>query len=347
MGVLTFVARQISQAPEICRPKAMMGLIQEEGDLETSSICSCQSIEQAEVEMDDASSMGEAFSDADDERSDDEDLEESVQLDDELCDESSDEDDEEEESVASSARFTRVESPELVHCVTSSQGTPEVCDEDLDDHDSSSRFCDYEGHSTEIIDRVLALDSETIKLPSSDMYPSSKSKRILSTLFEDEPDLEESMDTPKRLRCTLSTQSPMASLFLGPSAYDSLGKADVRDTGESPFSIQEAEQDRQLSEELTEPETGSERESTPVPLLSPPPSPLCVESEKGQLTTVCEWPSNLAVDYALTMATGLRAHSPKSLLRLDEERITAYYKEIDCGSTSLTPLLQGIRVNLD
>jgi hypothetical protein len=140
----------------------------------------------------------------------------------------------------------------------------------------------------------------------------------------------------------------MTNLFLGPSAYDY--EAIVEKGRESPVSpFFEQEQDRQLSAELEETELVPNRESTPVPLLSPPPSPLCVESDKGQLTTVCEWPSNLAIDSALTMITGLRAHSPASLARLDleeEDRFGSDYQQLSTG-TSLTPLLRGIQMNLD
>mmetsp|Transcript_14910 Transcript_14910/g.24669 ORF Transcript_14910/g.24669 Transcript_14910/m.24669 type:complete len:424 (-) Transcript_14910:59-1330(-) len=326
-GVVNFVSRQMYQAPEVYRPQPMLGRIEEEGrssDSDASSSCS----DEAAVEMDDeASAMSEEeSSDADDERSDDG-SDDDVEGHDEENDEASTSD----EMPISLPFSNRPVSP----TGTQSHGTPEVCDED-------DRFFDYDDHCIDIIDKVLAMDASQL---SSEMAPSPRSKRILSSLFNDDDPSSDFNDTPKRMRST--TRSPvesMTSLFLGPSAYEYNSIEKQREFAVSPFS--EEEQDRQLSAELQQIDVLNDRESTPVPLLSPPPSPLCVESDKGQLTTVCEWPCNLAIDSALTMITGLRAHSPASLARLDmeeEDRIGAYYG----NGTSLTPLLQGIRVDLE
>lgn len=335
-GVVNFVARQMYQAPEIHRPQPMLGRIAEEeesSDSDASSSCS-DDIEEAAVEMDDeASAMSEEeSSDADDERSDD------GSEDDEG--EHEDENDEASTSSKDMPISLPFSSRPASRIGTESHCTPEVCDED-------DRFFDYDDHCTDIIDKVLALDASTAAQLSSEMAPSPRSKRILSSLFNDDDQSSDFNDTPKRMRSTFSSRSSkesMTSLFLGPSAYDYESTENQRNFAVSPFS--EQEQDRQLSEELQETDLVSDRESTPVPLLSPPPSPLCVESDKGQLTTVCEWPCNLAIDSALTMINGLRAHSPASLARLDmeeEDRIGAYYG----SGTSLTPLLQGIRVDLE
>jgi hypothetical protein len=356
-GIVNFVARQVCQAPEIYRPRPMLGGIAENDDADASSACS-EPLGEAELDMDDqgSASSEDDSTDADDERSDDED--EEVDEDDERIDgseqEESDEDENDDDSTSSEmshaesvAKERRLDSPPILgdcFAISASQGTPEVCDEE----ESYYNFEDYDEQSTNIIDKVLALNSATSQLPSTDISPSSRSKRILSSLFSDDDRSIDYTDTPKRMRCTLSTPA-MADLFLGPSAYDALEEPKRGDTTVSPFSEQEAEQDKVLSEELAEAEAEpvNDRESTPVPLLSPPPSPLCVESDKGQLTTVCEWPSNLAVDCAL-LITGQRTHSPVSFVGFEEEedRFVAYYQGLDSG-TSLTPLLKGIRVSLD
>mmetsp|Transcript_16031 Transcript_16031/g.23590 ORF Transcript_16031/g.23590 Transcript_16031/m.23590 type:complete len:443 (-) Transcript_16031:42-1370(-) len=174
------------------------------------------------------------------------------------------------------------------------------------------------------------------------------SKRYLSSIFTDEDttnrrDLTDRKDATKRTKCN---KTPLQDLFLGSSLYDHVIK--LRDATVSPFSVYDSDNDKQLSEELLESDFIRNRESTPVPLLSPPPSPLCVESDRGQLTTVCEWPSNLAVDNALTMVASLRAHSPTSLLKIEEDeedRIMSFYQSIEPGTT-LTPLMNGISVGL-
>lgn len=154
-------------------------------------------------------------------------------------------------------------------------------------------------------------------------------KRVLSV-----PSFEQELvgsDTPKRMRCTISSHSPiMPEITLGPPAFVV------------------AEENRRLYEELRQPDLDEFRSSTPVPLISPPPSPLKVESNQGP-TTVCEWPSNLAIDSALTAVRGMRAPSPGALQQLEaeeEDRIFAFLKKKDqsysTGATSVTPLLKGI-----
>ena len=116
----------------------------------------------------------------------------------------------------------------------------------------------------------------------------------------------------------------------------------------------EDEQDRQLSEELEQDVTEQERESTPIPFLTPPASPLRVESEEGT-TTACEWPSNLTVDSAWTAAIDLRPPSPKSLQTWEQEEEERIMESTGCNhsptpydvgslTTGLTPMLKGISV---
>ena len=126
----------------------------------------------------------------------------------------------------------------------------------------------------------------------------------------------------------------------------------------SPSDDDSEEQDRQLGEELEE--AGSEpsdRVNTPIPLLTPPSSPLRVECEEGEVE-ICEWPSNLAVDAAMTAAFDLRPPSPGSFQQTweqeEEERLmTRKGAEMspeptaDEGyplSSTLTPMLRGISV---
>jgi hypothetical protein len=77
------------------------------------------------------------------------------------------------------------------------------------------------------------------------------------------------------------------------------------------------ELDRQLGEELGD-EYQGDGQDTPVPLLTPPGSPLTVEWE-GLATTLCEWPSNLIVDSAMQAAHELRPMSPTSLENLERD----------------------------
>lgn len=118
----------------------------------------------------------------------------------------------------------------------------------------------------------------------------------------------------------------------------------------------EEEMDKRLGEELLQKLKGDEAKRggespPPVPLLTPPQSPLTIEGEAGGTATLCEWPSNLAVDLALREATDLRPMTPESLQRFeyDEEARVASQptKCTDTEASALTPLLQGIYVGLD
>ena len=347
-GVVTFVARQILQAPEMYHPKALLGGIMEDDDhSDASSNCSATS-DGNEVDSDDNDSdlSDDESTDAGDEDSGidvdstegDVDVKE-IEFTDRV---QSNDDASSARSELSQAEFTsdhrRLDSPALSEACTPSQGTPDVCDEEERMKEILYEFGIDDAQCLNLIDNMLGRQHKT-----------STSKRILSSLSEDDVQDCAHFDTPKRMRCSIPTQrtSPGLTGFdLGPSAYDTLVDSTHRDLTVSPFSEQEAEHDRALGEELAQAEDGeSARERTPVPLLSPPPSPLCVESDQGQLTTMCEWPCNLAVDCAL-LVTGMRAHSPVSLAMMDEQPFTSYYYGYDTG-TSLTPLLRGIRVNLE
>lgn len=116
------------------------------------------------------------------------------------------------------------------------------------------------------------------------------------------------------------------------------------------------EQDRQLGEELREGGADRERESTPIPLLTPPSSPLRVEGNEGDVT-VCEWPSNLAVDSAMAATMVLRPPSPQNLQSWEQKEEERLMKSAEASptqpldesafSSSLTPMMRGISVEPD
>lgn len=147
-------------------------------------------------------------------------------------------------------------------------------------------------------------------------------------------------DSPKRRKPTDSyweQSSLMSSFSLGPPA--AMNSLNMR--RESPVissSDEEEELDRQLGAELQEQSRGENK--TPVPLLTPPGSPLTVHLD-GDTTTVCEWPSNLTVDSAMAAATELRPMSPASLEDLERKD---YQRKLEPEASALTPLLRGINV---
>ena len=94
----------------------------------------------------------------------------------------------------------------------------------------------------------------------------------------------------------------------------------------------DSELDGQLRDELLVLEQS--RENTPVPLLTPPHSPLMVEIG-GSRTTVCEWPSNLAVDSAMTNIKELRPLNLSSMESLGQKQ-----------SSTLTPMMRGMYVDI-
>ncbi len=82
------------------------------------------------------------------------------------------------------------------------------------------------------------------------------------------------------------------------------------------------EVDLRLAEELIEyssksPPVHSENEVEPIPLLTPPGSPIPIHSEES-VTDIFEWPSNLAVDIALTAASKLRPLSLREMEEIDK-----------------------------
>ena len=92
----------------------------------------------------------------------------------------------------------------------------------------------------------------------------------------------------------------------------------------TPFPENNYKVDCQLAEELlgcVTPNEGNSCNSNPVrpvPLLTPPASPMPIKSDES-IVEIYEWPSNLAVDNALTAVTQLRALSPSSLAKLEDD----------------------------
>jgi hypothetical protein len=87
----------------------------------------------------------------------------------------------------------------------------------------------------------------------------------------------------------------------------------------SECSLSSDQLDAQLAEELlgyTSP-SPSDIGATPIPLLTPPASPIHIQSDES-IGDICEWPSNLAVDNALTAVSKLRPLSLSSLALLVE-----------------------------
>ena len=142
-------------------------------------------------------------------------------------------------------------------------------------------------------------------------------------------------------------------LDLGQPAHSSFQERKIEQEVSSSDDEFEVETDRQLGEEL-EAKRSANEESKPVPLLTPPASPLHVYGDEGD-TTVCEWPSNLAVDSAYSSAISeTRPLSPSSLQKQeqdDEKRILQSPKYIQKKhpdpSTGLTPVVRGISVGFE
>jgi hypothetical protein len=189
----------------------------------------------------------------------------------------------------------------------------------------------------------------------------TKAKRVLSsnTLKALNAEAGRDVDSPKRLRPSLSKPKLfLPELSLGIAALDTImqplpRQLEMRDP--SIMSSDDEDLDKRLSEELDRNASDSSRENSPVPLLTPPQSPLtiCVEGEDGEDTvTVCEWPWNVVVDSAmLTVATELRPMSPDSLQRFEqdeEERVSIQHSfKKGTEASTLTPLLRSIYVGID
>jgi hypothetical protein len=147
---------------------------------------------------------------------------------------------------------------------------------------------------------------------------------------------------PGDVESTSSDEDLPPGLSLGLAAFGNSQKVSLSDEDDE-------EQDRQLGEELRDGEEERERESTPIPLLTPPASPLRIDDDEGD-TTVCEWPSNLAVDSAIVATMDLRPPSPENLQTWEQEeeerlmnsQVSPKLVSEKAVSSSLTPMLRGI-----
>jgi hypothetical protein len=173
-------------------------------------------------------------------------------------------------------------------------------------------------------------------------FAHAQTKRSVSKTFESESD----DGSKKRARQTsMREHLPFVGSLVSLFGIGALQKK--RDDTPDLLTSDEEDWDRQLGEELGGSyETDEDRIETPVPLLTPPGSPLTVEWE-GSRATMCEWPSNLVVDSALQAIIELRPMSPGSLETLErdeQDRIEAMSGWHLPGEASLTPLLRSIRV---
>lgn len=215
------------------------------------------------------------------------------------------------------------------------------------------------------------------KIPRTrgDVTVSHKTKRVLSS--QTLPDLLRKSkydESPKRLRfigtSSSGTQGDDMKLIMPPLPIFNLGGA--ADANQKPVHSlsmrmydreymptdgeEDNEYERRMGEELDEKCSQQRNDCDPIPLLTPPSSPIVVNSNKGT-TTVCEWPSNLTVDSAMTSAIALRPLSPNSLQQQEEEEEKRIKSQVaSSGSkgadqtpltpvTGLTPKLESFRVS--
>jgi hypothetical protein len=189
-----------------------------------------------------------------------------------------------------------------------------------------------------------------------DLITVPKMKRVLSfnTLAALNAEGGHSVVTPKRFKCSpvheFGQPPILPSLSLGPSALTDVMTPHcmLQHRRGSPIisSSDDEDLDRQLEEELDQQsDDDRSRDNTPVPLLTPPQSPLTFELD-GETATVCEWPSNLAVDSAMASAMNLIPLTSEALRDFRDEpkeRVAALQRKKQCEpSTLLTPILRGI-----
>jgi len=145
---------------------------------------------------------------------------------------------------------------------------------------------------------------------------------------------------------TISSKQPpyFPSLSLGSPLDMTLMKS----RGSPQFSSDDEVVDSQLADELIDriPGSDGQESSSPVPLLTPPGTPVSHTTD-GQ-ETLCEWPSNLAVDVALTSAIEMPL---SSLAKLEANGATTpnflpptsiRARSVSEASSTLTPLLNSL-----
>jgi len=215
--------------------------------------------------------------------------------------------------------------------------------------------------SEEVQDEMMATLVDTSKedgSSSSSSIPSQKSlKRTLSTsLCDDEgvvtnispdqvtgsvhkrncrrislPFKKESCGGVNVPISTISSPPFLPSLSLG-SPLD-LGLLQRRGSPDDFSSDGDAVVDSQLADELDDVEnyntdtstTRSTHGASPVPLLTPPGTPVTYNNSQSGImgTPICEWPSNLTVDIALTSAIELRPLPLSTIAKFEEQDVCA------------------------
>jgi hypothetical protein len=182
---------------------------------------------------------------------------------------------------------------------------------------------------------------------------SSKAKRVLSsnTLADLNAEAGHKDDSPKRMRTSPDVErlsiDDLPELTLGLSVMDSIQPLPSRySLRRSPIISIDYDEglDLALSEELKRSSNKLSGDKSPVPLLTPPQSPLPIPSEQDNW--LVEWPSNLVIDSAMmSAATDTRALSPSSLEKFDEDeeiRLKDAFSRPE--PSTLTPLLRSIYV---
>lgn len=209
-----------------------------------------------------------------------------------------------------------------------------------------------------------------VTLDRDDLINIPKTKRVLSfnTLTALNTEIGVIRDSPKRSKVEAERCSglPLLAFSLGlPAMTDDTTKdarLEFRFRRESPLvsSSDEEELDRQLEAELGgdrgddnrvrgsadgggDGGSTSSRENSPVPLLTPPESPVVFEMNGDKNVTMCEWPSNLVVDSALT-SVAINEIEPLTPSALEDFERDDSERPVVQAST-LTPLLRGISFN--
>lgn len=143
--------------------------------------------------------------------------------------------------------------------------------------------------------------------------------------------------SPKRMRS--DSDIPLVSLSLEDTVLTESNKVHVASFRCPSTSGDEQEEviDGQLREELDGYHSDCREPNSPVPLLTPPASP-------QPTSTICEWPSNLVVDSAMTaVMTEIRPLSPIST---ENSEVADPSKAFSDGTT-LTPLLRSLVMEKD
>jgi len=214
--------------------------------------------------------------------------------------------------------------------------------------------CNLDESETSNYQKYIGVAEDSTYHHTIDLMASlTKPKRVLSynTLFALNREAGHNSDATKRFKRDDLKDMPspapttlFTTLFsLGPPAIQSLPP--IRDESPVISDDDDAELDRQLGSELDEQDITEDHDERPVPLLTPPASPLTIEVNGGH-TTICEWPSNLTVESAMQAVNELRPLSPASFATLerDEECMSFRIDNNASEATTLTPLLRSVYV---